>query len=406
MNTTDSKTVFQWDKKAVNEFLNYKEEHYYDWEKEITEFEQSKLKEAEVPKRVKMIKSYNKVGGGIKFEADIVGDITSTQISAIKEFMEKVLNNEVPDIPTLSRQEGGLISKDAVNVFPYDKITTDLYKQEGEKNMKELISLFENKPKDNIQDKDWEIVSVEDGVTNGFDGEGKIVVINKSDEKSWIRSRTKINSVRRLSDNTVFSEGDKVGWGIHKSYETTLLGFEIQDGRLKFNDSKRPQHLKWADFLNVVDLHKKLPPKEEVKPLLFTTEDGVDITDPKQVVYGIDDEFNLLWGHAVTGGVSGRRFSTKEAAEQYIIDNKPCLSRNEVMGVVRDVCKGINSDKNKSFINNGIYEIITQKINPTKEQAPPKQMWNRTDRIHNETIYCRSAECEEYNPLNKEHSLK
>jgi len=72
---------------------------------------------------------------------------------------------------------------------------------------------------------------------------------------------SEINSVRRLPDGVVFSVGDKICWGIHLSYETTLLAFEIQDGRLKFNDSERPEHCKWADFLNSANLHKKLPPQ-------------------------------------------------------------------------------------------------------------------------------------------------
>lgn len=71
-----------------------------------------------------------------------------------------------------------------------------------------------------------------------------------------------IFSVKRISDGEVFTVGDEISWGIHESFVTKLLAFKIEDGRLKFDDSKRGEHLGWADFLNVFKLHKKLKTKK------------------------------------------------------------------------------------------------------------------------------------------------
>lgn len=95
-----------------------------------------------------------------------------------------------------------------------------------------LQSLPENKIKEQDTDtKDWEIVSVEDGVANGSQGKGKIVYIQKGDESSWIKANIKINSVKRLSDGVVFSIGDKVDFRSNAiDYRGTINHFTYCDG--------------------------------------------------------------------------------------------------------------------------------------------------------------------------------
>lgn len=114
------------------------------------------------------------------------------------------------------------------------------------------------------EDKGWEIVSYK-GKSTGLiytlinnewtPQSGYVPFLNN--KEGIEKSGCEIHSVRRTSDNEVFTVGDKIGWGTDGSYETTLTGFEIQDGRLKFNDERRSDHLKFTDFLNAVRLHKK-----------------------------------------------------------------------------------------------------------------------------------------------------
>lgn len=169
-NNTNTQQDFVWTDELVKEFANfYKSKQGVDfttWGKCIMDsFKKSKQQHTiEGDKRVKMIKAYDKFGGGIKFEADIVGNITNTQISAIRNFMEKTLNNEV-DNPVLERQP---------------------------QEVKE-------------PNKDWEVLEVVD-FRRGVIKVGKGTLFNYVDGEP-------IHSVRRISDNCVFSVGDKCSYG-------------------------------------------------------------------------------------------------------------------------------------------------------------------------------------------------
>jgi len=121
-------------------------------------------------------------------------------------------------------------------------------------------------PSTNLSDgKDWEIVSfyfvqkVTGGYTFDFimphikDAKYKVVFDLVPLEVMLKNKDFKIHSVKRMSDGEIFSIGDKISWGCTGIYETTLTGFLIKEGRLKFSDEK--SDIK-CDFLNAIDLHK------------------------------------------------------------------------------------------------------------------------------------------------------
>jgi len=284
-NTTDSKTVFH--KTTLIKcqsghylaFFNHRDDILANGENRVEalenldtlyemvmEYEQSELKQAEQPKRIE-VKALDYKGWSVnddgrterlRYEFSSTDFIPDSKVDGLKKAIESFLNNEVPDIPTLSRQ--GISYRDVLKAHGNG---VDIFNKEA------LDEWMKGKPKDTIQDKgDWEIVSFESihGEVLKLENFKYRSETSSISDIDFLLKHYSIRSVRRLSDNVVFSVGDKIGWGIHKSYETTLLGFEIQDGRLKFNDSERPEHCGWVDFLNAVDLHKKLPPKEEVKP--------------------------------------------------------------------------------------------------------------------------------------------
>lgn len=131
-----------------------------------------------------------------------------------------------------------------------------------------------------------------------------------------------IISVRRLSDDWTVSVKDRVKTmggrtGIIKSFDAT--------GHILFEDITGLEHI------TTIQKHPQ--------PIL-TTVDGVEVTDLTNffpTVLFEDGSMNVncdrrTWDndHARS---KGKLFSTREAAEQYILNNKPMLSLNDVKKV-------------------------------------------------------------------------
>lgn len=177
--------------------------------------------------------------------------------------------------------------------------------------------IITNNPKywEEIVEKDYEILeyrnnSILKKIKNYKD---YIKLINYS-KQFW-----HIYKVKRLSDGKIFTVGDKV---LLLGYNTpnTIKDFSLTDNILYVNGVR----------LSSVKIYKKP---------LFTTEDGVDIfKGNKYFTVGIKNVKHLfkIVGPYVnpkatepTGDIL--YFSTKEAAEEYILMNKPCLSINDLL---------------------------------------------------------------------------
>lgn len=144
-------------------------------------------------------------------------------------------------------------------------------------------------------------------------------------------NNTEIKKVRRLSDNEIISVGEtKIQ---HNMYADGLLVDKIE---LKIKDEWQ-QILVYAgsrtfilDYLRV----QKQP--------LFITEDGYEIFKGDEYWHIISD-WTAQMENAVEGGKEEyaarniKRFSTKQAADEYALMNKPCLS-------VEDFIKLFKSD--------------------------------------------------------------
>ena len=137
-----------------------------------------------------------------------------------------------------------------------------------------------------------------------------------------------IHSIKRLSDNVIFTIGDE----INNSESSKLLNTKIESFCL--NDIYMVKTTSGTQKLESLE-HRKQP--------IFKTEDGVDIFkgDNFWSVYTPGytgtftdwtiKEFNKtklsIWLH----DKAIKRFSTKEAAEEYVLMNKPCLSINDLI---------------------------------------------------------------------------
>lgn len=148
--------------------------------------------------------------------------------------------------------------------------------------------------------KDWEIVK-QDYITEG--------------------SEKQIISVKRLSDNEVFSVGDKIVYG-----NDTISSFKIIDDAIIAYTSQSPN-----------DYYCKLSELKKAKQSLFKTEDGKDVYEGDTVYIamvadGSVSNFRMkesdrgFWEDA-------KMFSTEEAAKEYIVMNKPRLSLSDIRAV-------------------------------------------------------------------------
>lgn len=152
---------------------------------------------------------------------------------------------------------------------------------------------------------------------------GILSVINSNPE---LHKDETIHSVKRLSDGEVFTVGDMTTKG-------EIHGFDIVSGILSVRLGDQATLLRTFDKIN---------------PVLFLTEDGVEIRKGDKF-YVVDEQYGKFKMHETIGGhftkehKYRKRFSSKEKASEYVLMNKPCLSVNDIVG------------KSKSLM---IYELV------------------------------------------------
>jgi hypothetical protein len=122
----------------------------------------------------------------------------------------------------------------------------------------------------------------------------------------------KIHSVKRLSDDVIFSIGDTTNGGIIKEFSIHGSKLQLKVDGLIFLD----------DFL-------------VKKTKIFTSEDGVDIYEGDVVTWLHGDNMSIAnIGKAHSSMYKHLKyFSTKEKAEEYINFRKPCLSINDIKSI-------------------------------------------------------------------------
>lgn len=165
------------------------------------------------------------------------------------------------------------------------------------------------------------------------------VEISKFTKKDWEKYIT-ILSVSRLSDDFVITLGDYCKTKKGSSGKVTTIEF-CDNGELRIGSDRRY-------YVGINDVVKS--------EVLFRTEDNVEIREGDKYccIYKNNFEpFEDLKMFTANNGVVLKDqflfFSTKEAAENFIICNKPCLSFNDIW----------NISDNKSSDNN--YVVVSKK---------------------------------------------
>lgn len=146
----------------------------------------------------------------------------------------------------------------------------------------------------------------------------------------YAKSNLLINSIKRLSDGEVFTLGDTLN-----EYDCVITEFHITtDGTLKiFSDSKTAN----KHIFDGVEWSLENAEKAKEKSILFTTEDGVEIYDKDEYfIVGSNDNIIPTQSTDNTEYKEGvKRFSTKQAAKEYIENNKPKYSKKDMVAFAK-----------------------------------------------------------------------
>lgn len=186
-----------------------------------------------------------------------------------------------------------------------------------------------------VVEKDYEILSLVASERNPQHKKGSKFLHNK-DYKFKNMHPTEfwdIYSVKRISDNKIFTIGD--------SYEDLIIEkmFMSVDG-------------------NILTTYR---PK--AKQPLFTTEDGVDIFEG-DTIFGVNNDWKIfshytdLQNKVKSWGIKPV-FSTKEKAEEYILYNKPVLSLNDYYSLFNEEIRDYGiGEKLKKLIKSKIKQSV------------------------------------------------
>lgn len=126
---------------------------------------------------------------------------------------------------------------------------------------------------------------------------------------------TAIHSVKRLSDGEVFSVGDGIKQGaisaikVNPTNNSVYVIVNERTFSLKFIDKQRK--------------------------VLFTTEDGKAVYEG-DACWNVDPDTSFGWQAlrvhiGISGAIQGKYFSTESAAKEYVENNKPLLSFNDIV---------------------------------------------------------------------------
>jgi hypothetical protein len=207
-----------------------------------------------------------------------------------------------------------------------------------------------------VIEKDYEILSI---LIRRSDKHQQTIV-SSTDSDDYITSLincdgNSIHSIKRLSDGEIFTIGDNVKSSTC-NVPNTILSIELINNKIRVY----PRN----SFYYLNDVKK-------VKQPLFKTEDGVDIFESDKTYYVFNDlthqcnssfqnKWEVLGGYVQNynfnkGNEYYKVFSTKEKAEEYIVNNKPCLSLNDYYSLFDDYIRD-------NGIGKKLQELIKQKL--------------------------------------------
>jgi len=190
-----------------------------------------------------------------------------------------------------------------------------------------------------------------------------VIGYSKDYLEALIKCENTIYSVKRLSDNVIFTVRDKVKQSnVQHNNTFTITRFEFDVNN---------EHL-----LVIGNGGIKLHKIEHCKTPLFTTEDGVEIFEGNEYFELITPGFhnkpciwnilpnkarpNIIYQQECSRKHGRIWFSSKEKAEEYILMNKPCLSINEIGSIIGRFNNTVYVDLD--LMNKKLKELVKDKI--------------------------------------------
>jgi len=180
----------------------------------------------------------------------------------------------------------------------------------------------------------------------------------------------RIISIKRLSDNEIFSIGDNVQYDPSNKYtKYPEYNKPYKIDKFHFDSLGRLVAKGYNEIDNITNdacvIESKNFRKVERVPL-FKSENGVDMYIGDRYFriisnWEIQEENVIQLGEHIYKNDTIKRFSTKEKALEYIIENKPCLSYNDI----KDIAFGLfmNVSSGKTFFNEeAVKELVKSKL--------------------------------------------
>lgn len=164
--------------------------------------------------------------------------------------------------------------------------------------------------------------------------------------------KSRIHSIKRLSDDKIFTIGDKV-FGEYVNY--TINKIKIVNNKCMITalyNTNNP---------NGSRLHYNLNNLKKCKQPLFTTEDGIDVYEGENVWFLPGLSGNPYEKFATCKNESLLTFSTKEKAEEYVLMNKPCLSLNDIFKNVEEMREGLKTFEDSQLAER-FKKLVKQKL--------------------------------------------
>lgn len=233
-----------------------------------------------------------------------------------------------------------------------------------------------------IGENDYEILSFKwgNGTITKLDSQLKDTYCQEDSRRPFFfldellnRSKASIHSVKRISDGEIFTLGDKVDT---MGLKIPITAFRVENDKL-YTMGELPHRGSAFSNYKVSDLKKAKQP-------LFVTEDGVDTFQGDTFVSvnvstGGDENYTIREYECETMYMNSSKdigqeqakdngvlwFSNKEAAEQFIFLNKPCLSLNDLITLNGELREGHRF--NDSYLDNikslnQLKELVKTKI--------------------------------------------
>jgi len=199
-------------------------------------------------------------------------------------------------------------------------------------------------------------------------------------EEELLKAKICINSIKRLSDNSVFTIEDSVdGW---KGVSGKIEKFIIENNTVQV----------WGKFVHGMDGWMDFKQIKHSKICLFTTHDGIDIFEGDKYWFCYtDDESNTiatLIANKSCGKCTGvSYFSTKQAAKEYVAKSKVLfVTEDGVELKIGDVFYGTSVKSSLNIIHKLILDRFSNQENARKGGA----LW-----------FSSEAKAQEYIDMNK-----